>query len=413
MAASDRSRDLASDPTGDPADGLTDALTADLRQRQAAGLYRRRRLRQDPPGAHGRTDGRPLLAFCSNDYLGLANHPEVVAAFKAGADRWGVGSGAAHLVNGHCTEHQALEEELADFTGRPRALLFSTGYLANLGLVGALAGRGDTLLADRLNHASLTDGALLARAALRRYRHADAGEAARLAALAPPRLILTDGVFSMDGDLAPLPALAQIAREHRAWLMVDDAHGIGVLGREGRGSLDHWGLGAGAVPILMGTLGKALGTGGAFVAGSEALIETLIQRARPYIYTTAAPPALAAATRAALALARREEWRREHLRALIARLRAGAARLGLRLSDSPTPIQRLLAGSAKRALAWSAALESAGILVPAIRPPTVPAGTARLRITLSAAHSNADLDRLLDALGGLAAGAPGSTNERE
>ena len=342
-----------------------------------------------------------MLAFCGNDYLGLANHPELVAALKRGADRWGVGSGAAHLVNGHSAAHHALEEELAEFTGRPRALLFSTGYMANLGVITALAGRGDRVFEDRLNHASLLDGALLARASLRRYAHADAAGLARLAGADRPGLIATDGVFSMDGDLAPLPALARVARRSGSWLLVDDAHGLGVLGREGRGSLDHFGLGLEQVPILMGTLGKAFGTFGAFVAGADDLIETLIQRARSYIYTTATPPALAEATRASLALARREEWRREHLRALIDRLRTGAAQLGLPLADSPTPIQPLMAGSTARALAWSRALESAGILVTAIRPPTVPEGTARLRITVSASHTEGDLDRLLDSLADL------------
>ena len=376
-------------------------LTAELDRLRTAGLYRRRRVQDGPQRPHGRTDGRSLVNFCSNDYLGLANHPALIAALQQGAARWGVGSGSAHLVNGHSAAHQALEEDLAEFTGRPRALLFSTGYMANLGVIAALSGRGDTVFEDRLNHASLLDGALLARSRLRRYPHADAAALERLAQRTAPRLIATDGVFSMDGDLAPLPALAQVARQADAWLLVDDAHGLGVLGREGRGSLDHCGLDAAAVPILMGTLGKAFGTFGAFVAGSEALIETLIQRARPYIYTTATPPALAAATRVSLALARREDWRRERLTTLIGRLRAGAAQLGLPLADSPTPIQPLLAGSAERALAWSAALESAGLLVTAIRPPTVPAGTARLRITLSAAHTDTDLERLLEALAGL------------
>jgi 8-amino-7-oxononanoate synthase len=345
-----------------------------------------------------------MLAFCSNDYLGLADHPLVTAALARGAERWGVGSGAAHLVSGHSAAHQALEEELADFLGRPRALLFSTGYMANLGVVAALAGRGDWVYEDRLAHASLIDGALLSRARLRRYPHGDAAALDRLARARPPRLIATDGVFSMDGDLAPLPALAETARRAGAWLLVDDAHGIGVLGREGRGSLDHWGLGTAEVPILMGTLGKALGTFGAFVAGEQGLIETLIQRARPYIYTTAGPPALAEATRMSLALARRDEWRRERLRALIARLRAGAAALGLPLAESQTPIQPLMAGDSARALAWSQSLESQGILVTPIRPPTVPEGTARLRIALSAAHSEAQVDRLLEALAELPLG---------
>ncbi len=352
-----------------------------------------------------------MLSFCSNDYLGLANHPEVVAALQRGAAHWGVGSGSAHLVNGHSAAHHALEEELADFVGRPRALLFSTGYMANLGVISALAGRGETVFEDRLDHASLLDGALLSRATLRRYPHADAAELAGLADRGQVRLIATDGVFSMDGDLAPLPALAQVARQTGAWLQVDDAHGIGVLGTEGRGSLDHFGLGPQQAPILMGTLGKALGTFGAFVAGSEELIETLIQRARPYIYTTATPPALAEATRTSLALARREEWRRERLRALIRRFRQGASQLGLPLGDSCTPIQPLLAGSARRALVWARALEDAGLLVTPIRPPTVPEGTARLRITLTASHTDRDLDRLLESLAQLPIGTPAESDE--
>jgi 8-amino-7-oxononanoate synthase len=373
-------------------------LAPELVRLRGLGLYRGRLVLGGPQQPRCLVDGRPMLSFCSNDYLGLANHPEVIAALRQGAERWGVGSGAAHLVNGHGAAHEALEEELADFTRRPRALLFSTGYMANLGVISALAGRGDTVLEDRLNHASLLDGALLSGARLRRYPHGDAAALARLTTASPPRLIATDGVFSMDGDLAPLPALARVAHETGAWLLVDDAHGLGVLGLEGRGTLDHLDLDADQVPILMGTLGKALGTFGAFVAGSEALIETLIQRARSYIYTTATPPALAEATRASLAIVRREEWRRERLRALIARLRSGAAQLGLPLADSETPIQPLMAGSTTRALAWSRTLETAGILVTPIRPPTVPEGTARLRITLSTAHQEADVDRLLDVL---------------
>jgi len=373
-------------------------LETELTRLRTAGLYRRRRVLGSPQQPNCLVDGRPVLSFCSNDYLGLANHPEVIAALRRGAERWGVGSGAAHLVNGHSAAHEALEAELAELTGRPRALLFSTGYMANLGVISALADRGDTVFEDRLNHASLLDGALLSRATLRRYPHGDTAALARMAANDPPRLIATDGVFSMDGDLAPLPELARTARETGAWLLVDDAHGLGVLGREGRGTLDHLGLDIEQVPILMGTLGKAFGTFGAFVAASEDLIETLIQRARSYIYTTAAPPALAEATQASLAIVRREDWRRERLQALISRLRHGAAQLGLPLADSLTPIQPLIAGTSSRALAWSRALESAGILVTPIRPPTVPEGTARLRITLSAAHEETDVDRLLDAL---------------
>ncbi|NEX23003.1 8-amino-7-oxononanoate synthase [Thiorhodococcus mannitoliphagus] len=384
---------------GTPDQGLHEHLA----RLEASQLYRRRRIQEAPQGPHGVVEGRPVLSFCSNDYLGLAAHPEVAAALQSGAARWGVGSGAAHLVNGHSAAHHRLEEALAAFTGRPRALLFSTGYMANLGVITALAGRGDAVFEDRLNHASLLDAALLSRAKLTRYPHADSAGLERMLGRASARLIATDGVFSMDGDLAPLPALAASARKAGAWLMVDDAHGLGVLGRGGRGSVDHFGLGLDDVPILMGTLGKAFGTFGAFVAGSEALIETLIQGARSYIYTTATPPALATATLAAIAIAEREDWRREHLNALIARFREGAAQLGLTLSDSHTPIQPLPAGSAARALAWSHALERAGILVTAIRPPTVPEGTARLRITFSAAHSQTDVDRLLDALSGLSA----------
>jgi 8-amino-7-oxononanoate synthase len=385
---------------------MTPDLDQALERLRTAGLYRRRRVQDRPQKPEAIVDGRPMLSFCSNDYLGLANHPEVVAALRQGAERWGVGSGAAHLVNGHSAAHDALEEELADFTGRPRALLFSTGYMANLGIISALTGRGDTLWQDRLNHASLLDGALLSRATLRRYPHADAAELDRLIRDRDTRMIASDGVFSMDGDLAPLPALALIARRSGAWLLVDDAHGLGVLGREGRGTLDHFGLDAEQVPILMGTLGKAFGTFGAFVAGSDALIETLIQRARSYIYTTATPPALAEATRTSLALARRDDWRREHLQALIARFRAGANQLGLPLSESPTPIQPLIAGSSHQALAWAAELETRGILVGAIRPPTVPEGSARLRVCLSAAHTETMVDRLLDALGALRPVAP-------
>jgi 8-amino-7-oxononanoate synthase len=380
---------------------LDQALDRALDRLRTAGLYRRRRVQDRPQQPEAIVDGRPMLSFCSNDYLGLANHPEVIAALRQGAERWGVGSGAAHLVNGHSAAHHALEEELADFTGRPRALLFSTGYMANLGIISALTGRGDMLWQDRLNHASLLDGALLSRATLRRYPHADAAELDRLIGDRDTRMIASDGVFSMDGDLAPLPALALIARRSGAWLLVDDAHGLGVLGREGRGTLDHFGLAAEQVPILMGTLGKAFGTFGAFVAGSDALIETLIQRARSYIYTTATPPAIAEATRTSLALARREDWRREHLQALIARFRTGANQLGIPLSESPTPIQPLIAGSSHQALAWAAELEARGILVGAIRPPTVPEGSARLRVCLSAAHTETMVDRLLDALGTL------------
>ena len=380
-------------------------LNAALAERRAQALYRARRVVDGPQAPQQTVDGRRVLSFCSNDYLGLANHPAVIAALQRGADDYGVGAGAAHLINGHSRAHHALEEELAEFTGRPRALLFSTGYMANLGVITALLGKADAVFEDRLNHASLIDAGLLCGARLRRYLHADHLSLDGLLAKHPQgrRLIVTDGVFSMDGDLAPLPALAATAAARDAWLMVDDAHGLGVLGRQGRGSLDHFGLDAREAPVLMGTLGKAFGTSGAFVAGSEALIETLIQQARTYVYTTALPPALAEATRASLRLLQNGDDRRERLAMLIQRFRNGAAQLGLQLMASQTPIQPIVVGEAARAVTISEALLQRGILVTAIRPPTVPAGSARLRVTLSAAHSEAQVDRLLDALGEVAA----------
>lgn len=377
-----------------------EALSDQLKHLKTQALYRQRQVLMGPQGPQVVIDGQIYLAFCSNDYLGLANHPQVIRALQRAADRYGVGSGAAHLVNGHSVEHHALEQELAEFTGRPRALLFSTGYMANLGVVSALLGRHDHVFEDRLNHASLVDAGLLSRARLHRYPHGSIDALAkRLERRGQGRaLVVTDGVFSMDGDVAPLPMLARVARAHGAWLMVDDAHGFGVLGQGGQGTLDYYRLGLEDVPIVVGTLGKALGTSGAFVAGSEALIETLIQKARTYIYTTAAPPAVAAATRVSLALARRETWRRERLQVLIERFRSGAQALDLPLLDSTTPIQPLLVGDAGQALRLSEALRAQGVLISAIRPPTVPAGTARLRITLSAVHETQHVDRLLRAL---------------
>jgi len=374
-------------------------LTARLAERRAADLYRQRPLLQSPQGPEVVVDGQPLLAFCNNDYLGLANHPEVIAAWRAGAERWGVGGGASHLVIGHSTPHHQLEEALAELTGRPRALLFSTGYMANLGAITALVGRGDTILQDRLNHASLLDGGLLSGARFNRYLHNDADSLAkRLDKATGNTLVVTDGVFSMDGDLADLPALAETARARGAWLMVDDAHGLGTLGATGGGIVEHFGLGLDDVPVLIGTLGKACGTAGAFVAGSEELIEALVQFARPYIYTTSQPPALACATLKSLELLRRESWRREHLAALVRQFRQGAEQIGLQLMDSPTPIQPILIGDSARALRLSRMLRERGLLVTAIRPPTVPAGSARLRVTLSAAHSEAQVQLLLNAL---------------
>ncbi len=375
-------------------------LHAALEQLKREHLYRTRHVSEGPQGPEIDVDGRRLLSFCSNDYLGLANHPEVIRALQHGAEHYGVGSGAAHLVSGHSAAHHALEEELAVFVQRPRALLFSTGYMANLGVMAALLRRGGAVFEDRLNHASLIDAGVLSGARLLRYTHADAPALeARLAQSAvKQKLVASDGVFSMDGDLAPVPTLAASSARHDAWLMIDDAHGLGVLGRNGGGVLEHFGLGMAEVPILMGTLGKAFGSFGAFVAGSDELIETLIQRARSYIYTTATPPALAEATRAALRLVQSEGWRRERLSDLVARFRAGAAQLGLLLAESITPIQPLIVGDAARAVQLSQALNEHGILISAIRPPTVPEGTARLRITFSAVHSEAQVDRLLEAL---------------
>jgi 8-amino-7-oxononanoate synthase len=386
-------------------------LAAELARLHTEHLFRKRAVVDSPQGAEIVVDGTCYLSFCSNDYLGLANHPQVIAALKEGAEKYGTGSGASHLVTGHQRPHHELEEALAAFTGRPRALLFSTGYMANLGTVTALAGRGDRVYEDRLNHASLLDAGLLSGARLRRYAHNDTTALTRQLENQSPlppgegggegtqtKLIVSDGVFSMDGDLAPLSQLADIARRHDAWLMVDDAHGLGVLGANGRGTLEHFGLNHESEPILIGTLGKAFGSFGAFVAGGEDLIEYLIQRARPYIYTTALPPAVAHATLTSLRLAREESWRREHLHGLISRFRSGAEQLGANLMASNTPIQPLLAGDSQRALALSEALRARHIYVSAIRPPTVPKGTARLRVTLSAAHSEAQVDRLLAAL---------------
>ncbi|WP_295488338.1 8-amino-7-oxononanoate synthase [uncultured Pseudomonas sp.] len=374
-------------------------LAARLAERRAADLYRQRPLLQSPQGPEVIVDGQRLLAFCSNDYLGLANHPDVIAAWRDGAERWGVGGGASHLVIGHSTPHHAVEEALAELTGRPRALLFSTGYMANLGAITALVGQGDTVLQDRLNHASLLDGGLLSGARFSRYLHNDAASLAnRLGKASGDTLVITDGVFSMDGDLADLPALSAVARPKGAWLMVDDAHGFGTLGARGGGIVEHFSLGVDEVPVLIGTLGKACGTAGAFVAGSDDLIEALVQFARPYIYTTSQPPALACATLKSLQLLRDETWRREKLAALIRQFRAGAQQIGLVLMDSPTAIQPILVGDAARALKLSAMLRQRGLLVTAIRPPTVPAGGARLRVTLSAAHSEAQVQLLLNAL---------------
>jgi 8-amino-7-oxononanoate synthase len=376
-------------------------LAEALAQRRAAGLLRTRRALAGAQGPHVDVAGRRLLAFASNDYLGLADDPVIADAARTATVRWGVGAGASHLVCGHTEAHDDLERELAAFVAPcvgARALTFSSGYLANLAILTALAGRGHAVFADRLNHACLNDGALLSRAALMRYAHGDMRALAqRLAASrAARKLIATDAVFSMDGDVAPLPDLLALAEEHDAWLVVDDAHGFGVLGG-GRGSLAHFGLASERI-VYMGTLGKAAGVAGAFVAAHPAVIETLVQTARPYIYTTAAPALLAEALRAALAKLRDGDALRRHLFALIERFRAGARALPWKLLPSPTPIQPLVIGEPAEAVALSERLMAQGIWAPAIRPPTVPQGTARLRISLSAAHTFADVDALLAAL---------------
>lgn len=370
-----------------------------LAERRALHLHRERKILDSPQSARVVLDGREVLAFSSNDYLGLANHPDVIAAFTAAAQQYGVGGGASHLICGHSRQHHQLEEELAEFTGRARALLYSTGYMANLGIIGALAGKGDLVLEDRLNHASLLDGGLLSGARFQRYLHGDMDSLANhLQKEAARKLVVTDGVFSMDGDLAPLPELSALCKANDAWLMVDDAHGFGVLGKTGGGIAEHFGLGESDLPILMGTLGKGFGTAGAFVAGSGELIEYLVQFSRPYIYTTAMPPAVAAATRASLKLVQREHWRREKLLSLVARFRSGAEQLGVQLMPSPTPIQPVLVGSDRDCMAIGASLWQQGIHVGTIRPPTVAKNTALLRITFNANHSEGDVDSLLTAL---------------
>ena len=360
------------------------AALADLEQRHL------RRTRRVPP--------RGALNFCSNDYLGLSAHPEVVRAFADAVMKYGVGSGASHLVTGHTREHEVLEEALAAFTSREKALVYSTGYMANMGVISALADQKGAIVGDKLNHASLIDGCRLSGARFSRYRHAESDHATELlAAIAPEvdsRLLVTDGVFSMDGDFAPLADLARACRVANAWLLVDDAHGLGVVGETGRGTCEHFGLGAEDVPILIGTFGKAFGSFGAFVAGDADLIDFLVQKSRTYIYTTALPPAVAAATFAALEVAQRDTWRRERV---LAHARRVHGVLGLP-GTSVSPIVPVILGDEARALAASHELESRGFLVTAIRPPTVPGGTARLRVTLSATHEETQVDALITAL---------------
>ncbi|MDB5777250.1 MAG: bioF [Herbaspirillum sp.] len=370
-----------------------------LAQLESIGQLRTRRTVDGPQGPVLHVDGRDYLAFCSNDYLGLANHPRLIAAAHGGLDRFGVGSAASPLVCGHTSAHQALEDELAAFMQMPRALFFGNGYMANLGIIPALMGEGDAVFSDQLNHACLIDATRLARAERTVYPHGDlpALETMLAASAGVRKLVVTDAVFSMDGDIAPLPQLLALCEKYDAWLLIDDAHGFGVLGEHGRGSLSHFGLRSPRV-IYMGTLGKAAGVYGAFVAGAADLIEWLMQRARTYIFATASPPAMAVALSAAVRLIADESWRRERLRALAQQLRDGVAGSPWRLMPSQTAIQPLLVGDNQAALNLMAALQERGIWAPAIRPPTVPAGTARLRISLSAAHDAADIARLIDAL---------------
>ena len=378
-------------------------LSPRLDELARAGLARRRRTVESADGPHLLVDGHRYLAFCSNDYLGLAHHPALIEAACRGAERYGVGAGASALISGHTEAHEALEARLARFVRLPRALHFGAGYLANLGLVAALAGRGGTVFSDELNHACLVDGARLSRAEVQVYPHLDVAALGRLleSCTTAEKLVATDAVFSMDGDLAPLPELLELCERHDAWLVVDDAHGFGVLGERGRGALSQFGIASPRI-AYMGTLGKAAGVHGAFVAGDEALIEWLVQRARTYVFTTASPPLLACALMASLELIEQEESRRNHLRALVGRLRQRLEDLPWRLRASDTPIQPLIVGDNRAVLDLAEGLRSRGIWVPAIRPPTVPAGTARLRIALSAAHSVEHVDELAAALHELA-----------
>jgi len=373
-----------------------------LDERRQANLYRQRRIVYSHQGTELMIDGKLLLNFCSNDYLGLASNRELVTALRDSASQYGVGAGASHLVCGHNEQHHALEAEIANFIQRDRVLLFSTGYMANLGTVSALMSRKDTVFEDRLNHASLIDAARLSGASCKRYSHADhlALPSRMDEVSAGHKMVITDSVFSMDGDIAPLPELAALCDADDRVLMIDDAHGFGVLGEDGRGAANHFGLDQHQAPIIMGTLGKAMGVFGAFVAGSDDLIETLVQRARSYIYTTALPPAVAGAVRTGLSMSRRDSWRREKLFEHIAYFKQQAEKLGIPLMPSDTPIQPVLIGDVQKTLDVSQKLEEQGILVTAIRPPTVPEGAARLRITFSASHKQQDVDKLLEALAG-------------
>ncbi len=371
----------------------------ELRSRQ---LFRTRRIVESPQGREVVVDGRSLLNFSSNDYLGLASDPRIAEAFQEGIQTWGTGSGASHLISGHTAAHHALEEELADFVERPRALLFGSGYAANVGVINALLSIGDQVFEDRLNHASLLDGGWISRADFQWFEHCDMDQLQCLVAQGADRpcrrLIVSDGIFSMDGDKCRLDELIDIAHRTDSWLQIDDAHGIGVRGDHGKGTVDPVRYTTEDVPVLIGTLGKAFGTAGAFVAGEEALIETLIQRSRNYIFTTAMPAALACATSRSLKIVQHESWRRNRLTALVKRFQEGVRSLGLPMPQSHSPIQPLVLGETETTLRVAHSLEEQGCFVVPIRPPTVPVDTSRLRITFTAAHSESDVDRLLEAL---------------
>ena len=383
------------------ADEFRGALDKKLKARKEDNLFRKRQTIDFRQGMAIKINGRCLINFCSNDYLGLSNHPEIVSAFKAGADKFGISSSASSMVSGRYNLHQRLEEKVAEKTGREAALIFSSGYMANLAVATSFAGRSDAVFLDRLAHASLVDAARLSAAKRHRYKHVDfaALSLALRKSTAKTKLVLTDAVFSMDGDIAPVRRIAEACKQNHAVLVVDDAHGFGVLGQTGGGLLEEKNIRPDQAPVLVATFGKALGTAGAFVAADKLMIETLVQFGRSHIYTTAQPPALTSATLAALEVLEKEPWRRQELHGLVNRFKLGAKALGLNLLPSDTAIQPLVIGSSENALCISENLLEAGFLISAIRPPTVPAGTARLRITVTAAHTEDQIDRLLESLG--------------
>jgi len=379
---------------------LNNHLQKLLSQQQKSQRYRQRKIVETAQDVVLTIGGKEYLNFCSNDYLGLANHPRLIQRQKQALDIYGCGSGASHLVCGHSAAHHSLEEELAELLGVEAVLLFSSGYMANLGILSTFLTRHDCVFEDKLNHASLIDAGLFSPTKMKRYVHADMGslDSQLSASTSQYKLVISDAVFSMDGDIAPIPQLKQIVEKHSAWLMLDDAHGFGVLGEQGRGSLEHYHLPPEQVDIYMATLGKAMGVSGAFVAGSKNLIETLIQFSRTYTYTTAMPAVLAETLRESVLLLTEESWRREKLKELINYFRISALQLGINLTESSTAIQPILIGDNQTTSHLAEELMQQGIYVAAIRPPTVPENTARLRITLSANHQKNDIDRLLDVL---------------